>query len=60
MTIGGVSIILILGIINFLLLLVQLTSGLHIIKLSFGFHKNAGIILFITGSIHGLLAIVVS
>ena len=60
MTIGGVSIILILGIINFLLLLVQLTSGLHIIKLSFGFHKNAGIILCITGSIHGLLAIVVS
>ena len=59
MTIGGVSIILILGIINFILLLVQLTSGLHIIKLSFKFHKNAGIILFITGSIHGLLAILI-
>jgi len=54
MTIAGVSIILILG-----LLLVQLTSGLHIIKLSFSFHKNAGIILFITGSIHGLLAILI-
>ena len=59
MTIGGVSLILILGIINFLLLLVQLTSGLHIIKLSFGFHKKAGIILFITGTIHGLLAILI-
>ncbi len=59
MTIAGVSIILILGIINFILLLVQLTSGLHIIKLSFSFHKNAGIILFITGSIHGLLAILI-
>ncbi len=59
MTIGGVSIILILGIINFILLLLQLTSGLHIIKLSFNFHKNAGITLFITGSIHGLLAILI-
>ena len=59
MTIGGISIILILGIINFFLLLVQLTSGLHIIKLSFGFHKNTGILLFITGSIHGLLAILI-
>ena len=59
MTIGGVSIILILGIINFFLLLLQLTSGLHIIKLSFGFHKNAGIILFITGTIHGLLALLI-
>ena len=59
MTIGGVSIILILGIINFLLLLVQLTSGLHIVKLSFRVHKSAGIILFITGSLHGLLAILI-
>jgi hypothetical protein len=59
MTIGGISIILILGIINFFLLLVQLTSGLHIIKLSFRVHKNAGIILFITGTIHGLLAILI-
>jgi len=59
MTIGGVSIILILGIINFLLLLVQLTSGLHIVKLSFRAHKSAGIVLFITGSLHGLLAILI-
>ena len=59
MTIGGVSIILILGIINFLLLLVQLTGGLHIVKISFGVHKNTGIILFFTGTLHGLLAILI-
>ena len=53
MTIGGVSIILILGIINFLLLLVQLTGGLHIVKIPFAVHKSTGIILFITGSLHG-------
>jgi hypothetical protein len=59
MTIGGISIILILGIINFILLLVQLGSGLHFIKLSFALHKRSGIVLFVTASLHGLLAILV-
>jgi hypothetical protein len=59
MTIGGISIILILGIINFILLLVQLSSGLHFIKLSFALHKRSGIVLFVTASLHGLLAILV-
>ena len=60
MTIGGVSIILILGIINFLLLIIQLTSGLHIIKMSFGVHKNTGIILFITILRFGWLQLVIT
>ena len=60
MTIGGISIILILGIINFILVLFQLSSGLRFIKVSFGFHKNAGIVLFFTAAIHGVLAILVS
>jgi hypothetical protein len=57
MTSGGVSMILILGIINFILVLVQLCSGLHFIKLSFAFHKRSGIVLFVTASLHGLLAL---
>ena len=60
MTIGGVSIILILGIINFILVLFQLSSGLRFIKVSFGFHKNVGIVLFFTAMLHGVLAILVS
>lgn len=57
MTIGGLSIILILGIINFLLLLFQLATGLRWIKVPFGVHKKTGIVLFVMAAIHGLLGI---
>lgn len=60
MAIGGISIILIFGIINFMLVLFQLASGLHFIKVPFGFHKNSGVVLFFTATIHGALAILVS
>lgn len=56
MTIGGHSIILILGIINFFLLLFQLATGLRWIKVRFGTHKKTGILLFIVAFIHGFLA----
>ncbi|MBI5584526.1 MAG: hypothetical protein HY892_11955 [Deltaproteobacteria bacterium] len=55
MTIAGVSIILILGIINFILLLFQLVSGLHWIKVKIGVHKKTGLLLLIVATIHGLL-----
>ena len=58
MTLGGVSIILILGIVNFILVLFQLCSGLHFIKLSFALHKWSGIVLFVTASLHALLALI--
>jgi hypothetical protein len=57
MVIGGISIILILGIINFLLLLFQLTTGLRWIKVRFGVHKKTGILLFIMATIHGVLGL---
>ncbi|MFH0789227.1 MAG: hypothetical protein V2B13_16640 [Pseudomonadota bacterium] len=57
MTIGGLSIILILGIVNFLLLLFQLATGLRWIKVPFGVHKKTGIVLFVMAAIHGLLGI---
>ena len=57
MTIGGVSIIFILGILNFLLLVFQLLSGLHVIKVSIGTHKKTGILLLTVAVIHGLLGI---
>ncbi len=60
MTIGGFSIILILGIINFLLLLFQLSTGLHWIKVKFGLHRKIGILLVIVATIHGLLALLAS
>jgi hypothetical protein len=58
MKIGGVSIILILGLVNLLLLSLQLSSGLRWIKLPFGIHRKTGIALFVTALIHGILGIV--
>jgi len=60
MTIGGISIILILGIVNFLLLLFQLSTGQHWIKVKFGVHRKAGILLLILATIHGLLGLLAS
>lgn len=51
------NIILILGVVNFLLVLLQVASGLRYIKLSFTVHKRAGIILLITATMHGAIAI---
>jgi hypothetical protein len=51
------NIILILGIINFLLVLLQVASGLRYIKLPFAVHKNAGIVLLVTATLHGAIAI---
>ena len=56
MKIGGLSIVLILGIINFLLLLFQLSSGLRWIKVKMTVHQKTGITLFITALLHGTLA----
>jgi len=58
MKIGGVSIILILGLVNLLLLSLQLSSGLRWIKLPFGIHRKTGIALFVTALIHAILGIV--
>ena len=57
MTIFGVSLILILGIINFILLAFQLGSGLRFFKVRFGVHRKTGIVLFATATLHGLLGI---
>jgi hypothetical protein len=57
MTIAGVSIILILGICNLLLVLFQAASGLRIIKPKFGVHKKVGLILVIFVVAHAALAI---
>lgn len=57
MAIGGVSIILILGIVNFVLLLFQLSTGLRWLKVKFGVHRKTGILLFILACAHGLLGI---
>jgi hypothetical protein len=56
MSVGGISIILILGICNLVLILFQIATGLRIIKVRFGVHKKTGLILLAVASIHGVLA----
>jgi hypothetical protein len=60
MNIGGISIILILGIINLILLLFQLSSGLRWVKVPFGTHRKTGIALLISAVLHALLAFLAS
>ena len=56
MKVGGVSIILVLGFINMILILFQLSTGLRWIKVPFQVHRRSGIILFISAVLHGILA----
>ena len=60
MSVGGISIILILGLGNLIILLFQAASGLKIIKVKYGIHKKTGIALLFIALIHGFLGIVVS
>lgn len=54
---GGVSIILLLGLVNLVLLLFQLLTGLRVLKVPFGVHRKTGIALFVVATTHGLLGL---
>ncbi len=56
MNIGGVSIILILGLMNMSLLVFQLLSGLRLIRVPFVFHRRAGVVLVVVAVLHAALA----
>jgi len=58
MRIGGMSLVQILGAINFVLLMFQLFSGQHWIQVKIGIHRKVGMVLVATASLHGFLAIV--
>jgi hypothetical protein len=57
MKVGGVSIILILGIVNFFLLMFQFLSGRRFIKVSPGIHRKVGTLFLVTALAHGVLGI---
>lgn len=58
MRIGGMSLVQLLGLINFMLLMFQLFSGRHWIQVKIGIHRKVGMALVVTASLHGFLAIV--
>jgi len=57
MNVGGLSIILILGILNLVLALFQLTTGMRWVKVPVRIHRGSGILLVISAFIHGTLAV---
>ncbi len=56
MTIAGVSIILILGIVNMALIAFQLLSGMRLVKVRMLYHRRAGVALAVTAFVHAVLA----
>ncbi|MGQ9646366.1 MAG: hypothetical protein ACUVWO_07510 [Thermodesulfobacteriota bacterium] len=54
--IGGVSIILILGVLNLILILFQISTGLRWIKVPFQVHRRTGIVLLFSAVVHAFLA----
>jgi hypothetical protein len=58
MSIGGVSIILILGVLNLCLLAFQLVSGLHWVRVPVRVHRTSGIVLVVSGVLHASLAFI--
>ena len=60
MKVAGVSIVLLLGIVNFLLILFQVSTGLRWMKVPIGIHKKTGLTLLLSATLHGLLAILTS
>ncbi|MBN2275265.1 MAG: hypothetical protein JXK95_13095 [Bacteroidales bacterium] len=51
------SLILPLGIINFILIAIQILGGLKVIKVSFKLHKYLGLALGVFALLHGAIAI---
>jgi hypothetical protein len=60
MKIGGISIILLLGMLNMILILFQMSTGLRWIRVPFGIHKRTGMLLFVSALVHALLAYLIS
>jgi len=60
MKIGGISIILLLGMLNMVLILFQMSTGLRWIRVPLRVHKRTGMFLFLSALVHAILATLVS
>lgn len=56
MTIAGLSLVLILGLINLFLVLFQISTGKKWLKLKFTWHRRLGVLLLFTAVVHAILA----
>jgi len=53
---GGLSLLLILGLLNLVLVLLQLSTGMRWVKVPFKVHKRSGILLVASAAVLGLPA----
>lgn len=60
MAIGGVSIILLLGIINLLLVFFQVSTGRRWIKAPLAWHRRGAVVLLVSAVLHATLAFLVA
>ena len=56
MALGRISITLLLGVLNMVLILFQMSTGLRWIRVPFGVHKKTGMSLFVCAWVHAVLA----
>lgn len=56
MTVAGISLVLILGLINLVLVLFQVGSGKRWLKVNFTWHRRLGVVLLLTAVLHAVLA----
>ncbi|MDI6844945.1 MAG: hypothetical protein QME28_02285 [Candidatus Saccharicenans sp.] len=56
MTLAGISLVLLLGIINLILVVFQVSTGKKWLKVNFTWHRRLGILLLFTAIIHAVLA----
>ena len=60
MRIGGVSIIFLLGMLNMVLVLFQISTGKRWLRLPFVVHRVSAAVLFFSAALHAFLAILVN
>ena len=60
MTIGGISILLISGMVNILLVLFQVLSGTRVVKVDPRVHRKTGLLLLVSALGHGIVGTLVS
>jgi len=56
MTIAGISMVLLLGILNLILIIFQVSTGKKWIKVNFAWHRRLGVLLLLTAIVHAVLA----
>ncbi|MCR4396477.1 MAG: hypothetical protein NUW07_07065 [Candidatus Saccharicenans sp.] len=56
MTIAGISLVLLLGIVNLILIIFQVSTGKKWVKVHFAWHRRLGVLLLLTALTHAVLA----